>query len=138
MLEVSPSHGDKPFHGAFMNVAVIAVHGVADQQPFDSARKVAALLTDLDQNRKYPAFAEHKVQIPRADLQVESSGKETKAAIKDRPNYIDHHLRKGAPAEDNVDVSYELMRNQLVCYEPYVDARMYYPIRLYAETADRT
>ncbi|MEA2328386.1 MAG: hypothetical protein QOE68_3345, partial [Thermoanaerobaculia bacterium] len=45
-------------------VAVVVVHGVADQQPSESARQIADLLTDLCPLGKYTTFEEAKIRIP--------------------------------------------------------------------------
>jgi hypothetical protein len=45
-------------------VAVVVVHGVADQQPSDSARQIANLLTDLCPLGTYSTFQEEKIRIP--------------------------------------------------------------------------
>ncbi len=39
------------------NVAVVAVHGVADQQPSESAREVAALLRRKTTGPRYSVFS---------------------------------------------------------------------------------
>lgn len=116
-----------------MKAAVIAVHGVGNQEPFDSARQVAALLTDFDPNGTYPAFVEHRVQIPLADLNVAGSGTKSSATIKDRPDYVDHHLKRNEPPPD---VSYEFMRNQLSCYVSDGEDRTYETVRLEARRTD--
>ena len=49
------------------NVAVIAVHGVADQQPFESARQIADLLLRQrreDETAGYTSFREFPLRIP--------------------------------------------------------------------------
>jgi hypothetical protein len=45
-------------------VAVVVVHGIADQQPSDSARQIANLLTDLCPLGTYSTFQEEKIRIP--------------------------------------------------------------------------
>ena len=47
-------------------VAVIVVHGVADQAPFESVRQVASLLANVDDNHEpaYTPFTEHPIRVP--------------------------------------------------------------------------
>src|SRR4051812_12816128 len=56
-------------------LAVIAVHGVADQMPTESVRHVANLLARLDAGPEacYSGFAEHVIRIPVRPLPAHSS-----------------------------------------------------------------
>ncbi|MGK7895417.1 MAG: hypothetical protein AB4372_17810, partial [Xenococcus sp. (in: cyanobacteria)] len=53
-------------------VAVIAVHGVSDQQPFDSARQVANLLINPETkpNDQYTPFLEKFIRIPVETIKI--------------------------------------------------------------------
>jgi hypothetical protein len=53
-------------------VAVIAVHGISDQKPCESARSIAdLLLTEVEQSQ-YTPFKERKVRIPVAPLKPQA------------------------------------------------------------------
>src|SRR5438552_12487268 len=59
---MNESHADAPRH-----VAVIAVHGVADQKPRETARTIADVLSrvgDADGRSLYGAFEEVDVRVP--------------------------------------------------------------------------
>ncbi len=47
-------------------VAVIAVHGVADQKPGETARAVARLLQGTDGGRRYAPFRAHHIQVAQS------------------------------------------------------------------------
>jgi len=54
-------------------VAVVAVHGVGDHQPFEMAQSVAALLADIQgpaQTPRYSAFCENKCRINVSPVKV--------------------------------------------------------------------
>src|SRR5258706_2325933 len=61
-------------------VAVIAIHGVGDHQPFDMAKSVSSLLSDLedlDQGRRIPRyspFTEHMIRVNVAPVNVTGRG----------------------------------------------------------------
>ncbi len=53
-------------------VAVIAVHGISDQQPCESARSIAdLLLTEVEQSQ-YTPFKERKIRIPVSPLKPQA------------------------------------------------------------------
>jgi hypothetical protein len=59
-----------------MKIAVVAVHGVADQQPEDTANTVTNLLLHLEPNKersRYAGFKTHYLRIPLRPTRVESS-----------------------------------------------------------------
>ncbi len=59
-------------------VAVIAIHGVADQAPYETARLVAGLLLKRNvdtTNLKYSAFNETPVQIPNRPVHIDNSSR---------------------------------------------------------------
>jgi hypothetical protein len=66
--------GNEGFHSpqpSLKKVAVVAVHGISDQKPCESARAIADLLlahTDPSQSR-YTPFHEHAIRIPVAPVQ---------------------------------------------------------------------
>src|SRR6266511_3608787 len=47
------------------SIAVIAVHGVADQKPFTSAREIANLLVDYPhgEQQRYSTFVEDEIRL---------------------------------------------------------------------------
>ena len=47
-------------------VAVVVVHGVADQAPFESVRQVASMLANVDDTNEpaYSPFTEHPIRVP--------------------------------------------------------------------------
>lgn len=51
-------------------IAVVAVHGVADQPPSESARQIASLLTDLCPLGTYSTFVEEGIRVPVEPLRV--------------------------------------------------------------------
>ena len=55
-----------PVTPAPQRVAVIVVHGVADQAPFDSVRQVASMLANVDEGQApaYASFTEHPIRVP--------------------------------------------------------------------------
>ena len=53
----TPRNSKKP-----SQIAVVAVHGVSDQKPFDSAKAIANMLLSLN-NTQYKAFAERFLRI---------------------------------------------------------------------------
>jgi hypothetical protein len=107
-------------------VAVIAVHGISDQQPFDSARSIAdLLLTEVEQSQ-YTLFKERKIRIPVAPLKPQAKlpwGKETLEASKrflpdERGEYM--HLLMTKPIDPDHPTAkpdYLFMRDQVSDYE---------------------
>jgi len=58
-----------------MKIAVVAVHGVADQQPEDTANTVTNLLLHLEPKKersRYAGFKTHYLRIPLRPTRVES------------------------------------------------------------------
>jgi hypothetical protein len=59
-----------------MRIAVVTVHGVADQQPEETANTVTNLLLHLHPDRersRYPGFKTHHLRIPLRGVRVESA-----------------------------------------------------------------
>ncbi|HEV7501750.1 MAG TPA: hypothetical protein VGQ33_17160, partial [Vicinamibacteria bacterium] len=54
-------------------IAVVAVHGVADQRPSESARQIASLLTDLCPLGTYSTFVEEGIRVPVEPLRVRTA-----------------------------------------------------------------
>lgn len=98
-------------------VAVIAVHGVADQAPHASARQIANLLANLDDNGSacYAPFAEETVRVPVRPLRVppcatlyEMAGEGSR-----HPEPIEHRFMEGLLTGfrgDGPDATYETVR----------------------------
>jgi hypothetical protein len=84
-------------------VAVVAVHGVADQKPAESARAVADLL--CADEAKYSAFTEVPLRIARKRMEPGTPG-EDDAGI----DYMHRQLRDYPKADDDAGNVYETVR----------------------------
>lgn len=116
-------------------IAVVAVHGVADQKPSESARQIANLLTDLSPRGRYSTFVEEGIRIPVEPVRVSTDGppaapRGRRAVFEERnPDAIARHRRgkaegraavdAGAVATPPPDVAF--MEDQLREYEPDAD-----------------
>ncbi len=96
-------------------VAVVVVHGVADQQPSDSARQIANLLTDLCPLGTYSTFQEEKIRIPVEPVKVGGDAVDHRSLFEERN--ADAILRhRGKPPAATPDQGF--MRDQLRDYDP--------------------
>jgi hypothetical protein len=95
-------------------VAVVVVHGVADQQPSESARQIANLLTDLCPHGTYTTFEEAKIRIPVEPVIVGGPTVNDRAPFEERND--DAILRhRGSKAVDP-NPEHGFMRDQLRHY----------------------
>lgn len=116
-------------------VAVIAVHGVADQQPYDSARQVAGMLTTFGQD--YAPFDEKKIRIPLE--RVDTPGATTRTSrIADRSDYVVGKIAspKSRGAAERDQPGYAFMLDQLAEYRTEIDEAVVDSVRL--ESANKT
>lgn len=94
-------------------IAVIVVHGVADQQPKVSARQISNLLTDF--TGEYPAgFTEQEIRVPLEPVLPVTKEKESFLA-----KAFDFEERSGTQTRGTGNpLDYDFMREQLRSYEP--------------------
>ncbi|MGA8807968.1 MAG: hypothetical protein WB973_08825 [Thermoanaerobaculia bacterium] len=95
-------------------VAVVVVHGVADQQPSDSARQIANLLTDLCPHGTYSTFQEEKIRIPVEKVKVGGPTVGHRAPFEERND--DAILRHRGSNAVGPDPEHGFMRDQLRDY----------------------
>ena len=106
---------DENFGKNKQNIAVIAVHGVSDQRPFDSARQVANLLINPEFNLKsqYSSFSERFFRLPVTALGLQQKkGKdnypEHKPLIPDeRGEVINKRLNEPIDSQESKEANYE-------------------------------
>lgn len=102
-------------------VAVIAVHGVSDQQPFDSARQVANLLINPETrpNDQYTPFLENFIRIPVDPIKINPIKIENQPIIPDeRGEFIHQRIKKEiADKPINGDVDIDLTQDYLSQYQ---------------------
>ena len=113
-------------------VAVVVVHGVADQQPSESARQIANLLTDLCPLGTYSTFQEEKIRVPVEPVKVSGETVDRRSPFEERND--DAILRhRGTPPAATPDQGF--MHDQLRHYDP--DApRVFETVRLDGEHND--
>jgi hypothetical protein len=152
--EMKPS--DSPDSGRAVpgGIAVVAVHGVADQRPRESARQIANLLTDLCPPGSYSAFREEEIRIPVEPLRVTEPRLEAAALDRDpvRPRWwsfeernhdaLTRHRRAGPPSDPGAEApeaaddfeppDLAFMRDQLRSYDPEPDG-VFETVRLKGE-----
>lgn len=133
-------------------IAVIAVHGVGDQQPFESARAIGDLLQNIDAdpsplaNRpepcatppaavqpQYDPFVERTIRINVRPLVITDEPRAAVAAARDAHatfhQFVEQQRREGRrPYED--DAWYAFMRGQLRCYHGEGPEETYETVRL--------
>jgi len=108
-------------------VAVVVVHGVADQQPSESARQIANLLTDLCPIGTYSTFQEEKIRIPLEPVEVPAAEPIRRSPFEERN--LDAILRhRGKPPD--VDPDHGFMRDQLRGYQSEDQPRIFETVRL--------
>ncbi len=117
-------------------IAVIAVHGVADQQPGDSARQIADLLEEFKPPALYAPFTETRIRIPLEPVAVREGDDHERmsilaASVNERSAYVRRHLasKTPPPPDEWSRPSHQFMRNQLRCYQPR-DPRTFDTVRL--------
>jgi hypothetical protein len=113
-------------------VAVVVVHGVADQQPSDSARQIADLLTHLCPFGTYSTFQEEKIRIPLEP--VIKPGDESIGPVKpggspfEERNDDARRRHDGEPPD--VDPEIGFMVDQLRDYKASEQPRVFETVRL--------
>lgn len=125
------------------SIAVVAVHGVADQPPRQSAGAVANLLLRLWRGGAslYTSFREVPIRIPTRPVDVDRPAEAEPAAkstfrMEDRPGYLQQHMNavrgrgpEASPAATVPDLpDHAFMRAQLAEYRP--DHAPYETVRL--------
>src|ERR1051326_2637607 len=119
---------------AMARIAVIAVHGVADQQPNDSARQVASLLTDFG-GGAFQSMGEDRLHIP-VDPVLARDPNCGKPGASERSEWVRSRLETPSnPAawddsSDEKTASYQFMHNQLRCYKKDEQRRAFDTIRI--------
>ncbi|GAB1544021.1 hypothetical protein NUACC21_66970 [Scytonema sp. NUACC21] len=129
-------------------VAVVAVHGVSDQQPYDSARAIACLLLALNQNKgnktQYTPFYEKLVNIAVSPVKIDGSTKqkltsEKKFFLDERGPFIQKGLKlasketkdlEGYALDELDDYSHGFISDQLREYEVRNQDAVYETVRL--------
>lgn len=115
-------------------VAVVAVHGVADQQPNDSARQVASLLTDFGAGA-VQSIGEDRLHIPVEPV-LPRDPNCGKPGASERSEWVRTRLKTPtltADCDDPKDArsaSYQFMHNQLRCYKKDEQRRAFDTIRI--------
>ncbi|MEM8719837.1 MAG: hypothetical protein AAGE84_11075 [Cyanobacteria bacterium P01_G01_bin.39] len=98
--------------GSANRIAVIAVHGVSDQQPFDSAKQVANLLINPNKfniSDKYSRFVERFIKIPVKPIEIENQDRDKPPLIPDeRGAFIDNRIKNNNSTENKVDVDVDI------------------------------
>ena len=100
------------------NVAVVVVHGVADQQPAESARQIANLLTDLRPRGIYSTFQEEKIRVPVEPVPPageKPGGRRRWWSFEERNDDVIRRHRGDSPS---VEPDEGFMRDQLRHYDP--------------------
>ena len=118
------------------SIAVVAVHGVADQQPHESAGAIANLLLRVTRGgtSAYTSFRELPLRIPTAPVEVSDEAALARPTtsvfrMEERPRYLaDPGAAEAAAAADQPGPDHLFMRAQLAGYEP--DGLPYETIRL--------
>ncbi len=105
-------------------VAVIAVHGISDQQPFESARSMAdLLLAEEVEQSQYTPFKERKIRIPVAPLKPQAEVQIEEILPWKSPDERGEYMRKlmtGKPIDSDHPTAkpdYLFMRDQVSQYE---------------------
>lgn len=107
-------------------IAVVVVHGVANQQPSQSAREIANLLTDLCPPGRYTTFQEEKIRIRLEP--VEAGGEPVRRSLFEERNDDALQRHRGEPV--NVDPEHGFMRDQLRDYDVKDRPRVFETVRL--------
>jgi hypothetical protein len=108
-------------------IAVVVVHGVANQQPSQSAREIANLLTDLCPPGTYTTFQEEKIRIRLEPVKVDK-GKPVRRSLFEERNDDALQRHRGEPV--NVDPEHGFMRDQLRGYDVKDRPRVFETVRL--------
>jgi len=117
-------------------VAVVVVHGVADQQPSDSARQIADLLTHLSPPGTYSTFQEEKIRIPLEPVikpQKNADGEEIARPAIPRSRFEDRNddaLRRHRGENVGIEPELGFMLDQLLDYKANDQPRVFETVRL--------
>jgi len=95
-------------------IAILAVHGVADQQPGDSIRQVSNILLDFNGDDAYETPVERKLRIHLKPA-IEGEENEPRTLFAEANQYLRRGRQEGNREEDP---SLEFMREQLRYYHP--------------------
>ncbi len=111
-------------------IAVIAVHGIADQQPNDTNRAVASLLAEhFGQDGRpatYTPFESHTLQLPQPPVYPAAQQHQSLLSFEERRGYIERAATsKGTDRDVEERLGYEFMRMQLEGHTSTLDARSY-------------
>jgi hypothetical protein len=110
-------------------IAVVAVHGVADQKPGESARAIAQMLLGLRQrlNTRFTSFREFGIALPNRRVEIEEAppGSRRRKRSDVRPEFI-RESRGGTVSE----ADYQFMRELLGKYRQAGEDGVYQTIRL--------
>ncbi|MEK6373932.1 MAG: hypothetical protein AABO58_14695 [Acidobacteriota bacterium] len=108
-------------------IAVVVVHGVADQQQSESARQIANLLADLCPLGTYSTFQEEKIRVALDPVTVPEVEPLRRSPFEERNH--DAILRhRGTPPPVEPDQGF--MRDQLRGYYPEGGPRVFETVRL--------
>jgi hypothetical protein len=97
------------------SVAVVVVHGVADQEPKQSARQIANLLSDFTSGSYPGGFTEQEIRVPLEPV-LDASYKTPRRGF--LANAFSLHERSGTTSRVSADPSLDFMYEQLRDYEP--------------------
>jgi hypothetical protein len=114
-------------------VAVVVVHGVADQQPSDSARQIANLLTDLCPLGTYSTFQEERIRVPVHPVATFGATAEHRSPFEERNHDAILRHRGTSP---HVRPDQGFMGDQLRDYDPPDGPHVFETVRLDGERND--
>lgn len=110
-------------------IALVAVHGVADQKPNESARAISSLLLGLHRefDTRFASFREFAMGLPnrRVDIEETPRGDSLAARLDVRAQF----LRESA-GESVSDADYRFMRELLGSYQQAGEDAVYRTVRL--------
>jgi hypothetical protein len=116
--ESSPNQVQEQTNPAEKRVAVIAVHGVSDQQPCDSAQAIADLL--LRQSPEYSQFQEQKLRLTVKPAHISSERPKqgtTEGWCDERGHYLRQALNRSTPVSiPEPDASHRFLLDQVSEY----------------------
>jgi hypothetical protein len=105
-------------------VAVIAVHGVADQRPNDTNDIVANLLGEQSAGTvRYSAFEQQSIQLTLAPVRVPPTLPAKRSAYHLEENRA--YIAAASASDSDWELGHQFMRMQLASYEPAVNRGAY-------------
>ena len=103
-------------------VAVVVVHGVADQKPSESARQIANLLTDLCPLGTYSTFVEEEIRVPVEPVRPVRQPRPVKSGPFARRRWFEERnpdvIRRHSGVTPGEPAGVTFMRDQLRDYSP--------------------